>query len=132
MILIVIQTTKVIMKDILFTALKPALENSYSITMNEGAVKATLVDHLLRTGHTLIEGGAAGPRVITLIDGIPTLASTYVMRRPISADLRIILPEPCTIEIQCRSILSSQNAISSKNILDDVWRVESNHADLFL
>lgn len=119
--------------ETIFEALEPPTKQMLSFTMNEGGVKVFIVEALLRKGYTLSEGGAPGPKSIWF-DGFLKQQLLQLPERTISItpDVRVLSPIKCTIELQCRSVIGSAATLFSKNIIDDVWRVDSGNADLFI
>jgi hypothetical protein len=116
--------------------LEPVLLGQACATMSEGFIKSVLVEHLLSSGCSVIEGGADGLKLVRLLKGrlevLPFVSTEGVDKPRIYADIRVALPKPFVFELQCRSIIGSQNSLFTKNIVDDVWRVEQGYADLFL
>ena len=116
--------------DIIFKALQPGLQDSLTSTMNEGTIKSCIVEKLLRDGYRIIEGPKTVFYMNNKIITFPT--ETRVSRNGTSADIRIIRPIQAVIELQARSDISSQYALASAPIADDIQRVEEGRADLFI
>jgi hypothetical protein len=111
-------------------------------TSSEGTVKAAVLKELLLAGYTVLEGSSRGAKTLSYANGtvqvalagkVPRMAATANSgKTKNSPDIRIWSPARMVVELQVRSTLSSQDALFSGNILDDLDRVRSRTADLFV
>jgi len=110
-------------------------------TVGEGQVRAAVVRGLLEGGFSVLEGSAAGAKVLTLTGGGVVVQSGSVpemkpvpgsAKRRLSPDVRVWGPVQLAVEIQCRSVWGSQDALSSANILDDLRRICTGRAHLLV
>jgi hypothetical protein len=110
-------------------------------TVGEGQVKAAIARGLLEDGFSVLEGSAAGAKVLTLKDGtirvqaavLPEMApAPGSSKRRLSPDVRVWAPVQLAIEVQCRSIWGSQDTLFSANILDDLTRICTGRAHLLV
>lgn len=120
--------------DLIYTAIREPMERSPYFCTTEGSVKMFICDYLLSKGYTILEGGQSGAKGIYLSNGKIVTYPTSVKKPDVqsSVDIRVHNPIQCIIELQCRSHIGTTNSLFSKNIVDDVWRVEKGKADLFV
>lgn len=107
---------------------------------NEGFLKVTAMRALLESGCRLSEGGAAGDKLLYLQNGKlivkpfrrPRISARSGVRALwTSADLTVEQPVRLVVELQARSAASTQDALFSKNLHDDIERVRERRADAF-
>lgn len=108
----------------------------------EAHLKVVIVDALLRAGYGVMEGSTRNTgKVIHLQDGrIETTDEKRPRMAPapgsekqtLSPDLRVWTPIRVVIELQIRTVLGSQDALFSGNLVDDLDRVSRGVADAFI
>ena len=129
----IIATMKTIV-EMIHKAVLPCMQHSPAFTMSEGAVKIAIVDYLLRVGYIILEGAQNGAKAVCMVDKGIHIMPAAALRQHISTspDIRIIHPVSVVIELQTRSSIGSQDTLASANIADDIERVDSGRADLFV
>ena len=111
-------------------------------TIGEGQLKGAILRALLQAGFSVLEGSTKNTgKVLSLQDGavavtlaplppMPALAGSTATRW--SPDVRIWEPIRLVAEIQARSIWGTQDALFSKNLLNDLDRICSGLAHFFV
>lgn len=120
--------------DLVFSAVVDECRSSVVGNLLENHLKVVVVDRLLRTGHSIMEGTtrAGQGKVLRLDQG--RVSVQYVPResRATSPDIRIVAPVSLVLELQARSLYGTQDALFSANIVDDLERVRDGRADAFI
>ena len=108
----------------------------------EGHLKVVLVDSLLRAGYSVLEGSTRNiGKAVRMQDGKLKVTeaerpkmdpATGSEKRTLSPDLRIWSPVQVVVELQIRTVLGSQDALFSDNLVDDFDRVHRGVADAFI
>lgn len=126
--------------DSIFNALWREAMNGPLAGHNEGFLKVVAMRSLLATGCSLSEGGTATDKLLSLVDGKLAIepfrrprisARAGVKKLWTSADLTIEKPVRLVVEFQVRSAASTQDAVFSDNLYDDIERVRARRADAF-
>jgi hypothetical protein len=127
---------------VLLNALKKECAANPIATLNESHLKVVGALGLLRAGYSILEASTKNCcKALKLTEERLTIESRpkLVMAAGVgaaesrnSADLRVIEPIRVVIELQARSAAGSQDALFSKNIVDDLNRVREGRADVFI
>ena len=108
----------------------------------EAHMKVVVVSALLRAGYSIMEGstrntgkviGLRNGRITITNEDRPTMAPAVGSeKKTLSPDLRVWGPIRMVIELQIRTVLGSQDALFSDNLVDDLDRVLRGVADAFI
>lgn len=125
----------------ILTVVKDECESNPVANMLENHLKTVILEKLMFTGYSFLEGSSANTGKVLSFNGkvkidrcerpmMNSRADSDCARN--SPDIRVWEPCRLVVELQTRSILGTQDSLFSSNLADDLDRVNRGDADVFV